>query len=288
MVTLGESEKPARTRVLRLPSGGVLHARGSHGRPPVLFLHGVGGAAWSWEPQVRAVAAERAAFAWEARGHGIAARCQDAGLADYAVDAGEALDAVLARDGRPIIAAHSMGGILAFALAADRPNDVAGLFLIEPVYAADGAAGHGGPIAPLLGRLAAPLVGSVLRDGYVGRFLSRTVFDGSFADRTRKERAWRRQRQQVPVEYPRMMREAFTGPTGFPIRDFARELRCPVVMLDGSAASAAPRFPELVAALRDTLGERFEYRTIDGGHYLQLDRPDAVTARLLEFARSCP
>ena len=102
------------------------------------------------------------------------------------------------------------------------------------------------------------------------------------------ERAWQAQRTQVPVEYPKMMYEAFEGPTGFPNRAFARELSQPVTLLEGSVARHKPRFPELNAALGERLRDRFTYVRIDGGHYLQLDRPEPVNAALREALRSAP
>ena len=72
----------------------MLSAAGDPAKPAVLFLHGVGGAAWSWRPQVADLSADRACFVWEARGHGSAPRVRDAGLADYYTDAREALTEV--------------------------------------------------------------------------------------------------------------------------------------------------------------------------------------------------
>jgi pimeloyl-ACP methyl ester carboxylesterase len=97
------------------------------------------------------------------------------------------------------------------------------------------------------------------------------------------ETAWRDQQTQVPVEYPRMLREAFTGPTGIEIRDDAQTIDVPTLVLEGSSGRKAPRFPGLVRTLRDRLAERFRYEAIAGGHYLQLDEPDKVNALLLDW-----
>jgi pimeloyl-ACP methyl ester carboxylesterase len=271
---------------VRLPSGGALHETGPAGGTPILFLHGVGGGAWSWAPQTQALGNDYRCFAWEARGHGLAARVADAGLGDYFVDAREALEAVETRAGTPFVAGHSMGGLLALALAAEAPAQVRGLLLLEPVYAPDGGR-HGGGLLANSARVAIrPLVRSLERNGAIARTIGRSIFRASFEDRGRMERAWRRQRAQVPTEYPKMMYEAFEGPTGFPNRAFARELVQPVLLVEGSTARERPRFPELVAELRAGLGERFTYLTLEGGHYLQLDRTaPAVTAAFTEFVQ---
>ncbi len=233
------------------------------------------------------LAAECTSYAWEARGHGAAGRVRDAGLGEYFIDAQEGLDAVLAAGGGPpVIAGHSMGGLLAMALAAERPADVRGLFLIEPVYAPDGGRHASGRLARVARFALAPLVYDFERAGLVTRLLSRTIFTAAFEDRDRMERAWALQRMQVPTEYPKMLYEAFEGPTGFPNRAFARELVQPVALVEGSVAKVRPRFPELVGELRSRLGERFSYAVIEGGHYLQLDRSAERVSELLgDFVR---
>ncbi len=277
-------EQAVPVSVLRLPAGSALLRSGS-GRTPVLFLHGVAGGAWSWEPQVAALGDRFLLSVWEARGHGVAARVRDAGLAEYYADAREALDRVVELDGPAFVVGHSMGGLLAMAIAADRPYAVRGLALVDPVYAPNGGTGGGTHAGGLLANVARvalrPLVRDMERDGRVSRALGRRVFAAAFEDRACMERAWRRQRTQVPVEYPKMMYEAFEGTTGFPNRAFARELAMPTLLLEPLAA--APRFPELVADL-ERLGRRFTHVALDGGHYLQLDRSAAdVSHALGEF-----
>lgn len=270
-----------------LPSGGALHVAGPHGSPPILFLHGVGGAAWSWRLQVDALATTHRLFVWEARGHGSAARVLDAGLSDYYTDAKEALAALTQETGRPAyVVGHSMGGLLAIALACDAATAVKGLFLIDPVYATGTEYGH---FSPGLGRAALwlcnPLLGSFARNGRSSRALARWMFERSFEDRARMEAAWQHQRLQIPVEYPRMLRESFGRPTGFELRDFAREVVQPTFLLEGTTGKTKARFPELSATLEQRLGTGFTHETIDGGHYLQADKPDQVNERLRRFVR---
>ncbi len=259
-----------------------MHVTGPSDGISILFYHGVGGAAWSWEPQVRELAARRRCFVWEARGHGLARGVADAGLGDYYTDAREALDAVLACGAPPLVVGHSMGGLLALAVAASRPTGVRGLVLIDPVYVPEAGRYAGGVTARLARAALAPLARSFLRDGRLARYLSRRVFETSFADRRLMERAWLRQRLQVPVEYPKMLYEGFEKSTGFPNRAFATELVMPTVLIE--PASVSPRFPRLLAELAQ-LGGAFTHLTFDGGHYLQLDRSAAhVTDALEEFA----
>jgi 3-oxoadipate enol-lactonase len=267
--------------VVALPSGGLVTLSGTAAGQPLLFLHGVGGAAWSWRPQLAEFAGGNACFVWEARGHGAAPRVRDAGLADYYTDAREALAEVSARvTGGITLVGHSMGGLLALALASQMPQRINGLVLVDPVYPErDGVSAHDlGPLRPLALALMKPLAASFLADGRVARAIARWIFSNSFTDRARMEAAWSDQRSQVPIEYPKMFYEAFGQPEGFPILPFARDVNVPVLAFN-------PRSARLVDTLTQRLGPRFDCERLGGGHYLQLDRPAEVNERLRRFLR---
>lgn len=271
-----------------LPSGGALHTPEVQRRTPLLFLHGVGGGAWSCQPQHIELTSEFGCFSCETRGHGAAKPVADAGLADAYHDASEALRSAHELSGqRVVLAGHSMGGLIALALACDHPTLVRGVFLVDPVYAEHGAPPQVLPwlVLKLVRLLMSGLVRSYLRNGPVSRALSRLVFTKAFTDRAAMERAWQAQRTQIPLEHPRMLYESFEGVTGFPFRAFADVVEVPIYLLE--AASKRPsRFAALAERLRTRLGDRFTYAAVTGGHYLQLDRPAEVTKQLADFVRS--
>jgi pimeloyl-ACP methyl ester carboxylesterase len=279
-----------------LPSGAAVLAELPDGPPgaelahrtPLLLLHGVGGAAFSWAPQRAHLQRERAVFTWEGRGHGQAARVADAGLADFFEDALEALAFVRAQTERPVlVAGHSMGGLLALALACERPADVCGLFLVDPVYAESGALPVRLP-RPLLWLLRAffsAVARSLLRDGWLGQLLARPLFHAAFHDGAARRAAWAEQRKQVPLEYQRMVIEAIDGVRGFPFQPFASRVAVPVHVVEAlRRPGAASRFTALHQKLAANLGARATRARIPGGHYLQLDRPAEVCAELAAFA----
>ncbi len=270
-----------------LPSGGALHRFGSPtDAPPLLFLHGVGGGAWSWKPQASTLSETGSVYVWEGRGHGEAARVDDAGLGDYFADAQEALGAIVAREKRTaVVVGHSMGGLLALALAAESAAAVRAVALVDPVYP-EGVAGYGlhfGPFTAIVRGIMTPLARSYAANNGIARAISRRMFAWSFEDAEAMERAWADQRLQVPVEYPRMIFEALEGPSRFPRRMFAEEIAVPVLLLEGTSGAKKPRFPHLDAVLRARLGTDYRYAQTAGGHYLQLDRPDFVTEELRGF-----
>jgi 3-oxoadipate enol-lactonase len=276
-----------------LPSGGALHIHKADisRYPPLLFLHGVGGAAWSWGPQVAGLSGEFDCFVWEGRGHGVARATTDAGLGDFYVDAREALAYVFERTRQPaILAGHSMGGLIALALTCEAPAEVCATFLVDPVYSDGNGDRHvtiPKPLVALVHWALSPIVRSYQRDGKLSRAISRRIFKLAFEDPAAMERAWTLQRTQIPVEYPQMIYEAFEGVANFPFRPFADEVHVPTYLIEVSSKSWAKkqRFGQLAERLRKRLGEDVTYDVVQGGHYLQLDRPQEVTARLAAFAR---
>jgi pimeloyl-ACP methyl ester carboxylesterase len=249
-----------------LAGGGALVVRGLPGAAPIVFLHGIGGAAWSWEPHAAAAfVRQRRTYAWEARGHGETARVADAGLGDYYDDARAALSYVTQHEGRSaIVAAHSLGGLFALALAASRPGDVAGLFLVEPVYLSGSSAFL--PLAGIPGfglvwlTFLLALAEGLRYDALPAKLYARALFARSFRNRAAMERAWLQQRRQKPFEYRQALLELTGASTRFPRRQFAREVSCPV-----------------------RLSPDFTRRVIRGGHYLQLDAEQPVLAELRDF-----
>lgn len=261
--------------LLQLRSGGVVHVHGPSDGFPVLFLHGMGGGAWSWKPQRDVFSESYRVFVWEARGHGNAARVDDAGVEDYYADAREALAAVLDDARRPaVLVGHSLGGLLAMRLACDVAAGEAGLFLIEPGYEIFGKTALA---------FAAPLLGPLT--GALARATLRSSFARAFENRTRMEEAWPDQAGQVPFEYPRFFRDAFAGTKGFQARDFAKDIHDPTFLLEGSRVPITVRrgIRRLAETLRAHLGEDFHHETVPGGHYLQLDAPDTVNNLLRRF-----
>lgn len=110
---------------LFVEDGGVVSAR-----PPVLFVHGLGGTSGQWRAQLSHLRSTRRALALDLRGHGDSAPGQGYTIADYASDVAAAADA-LGLD-RFVLAGHSLGASVAIEYAGHHPGRLAGLLLVDP------------------------------------------------------------------------------------------------------------------------------------------------------------
>lgn len=132
------------SRFIRLPSGAVAHYRdqGNPTGPPLLLLHGWQASLHTWEPWVAELGDELRLISVDLPGHGLTGPVPSD---DYRLEATvgfvtELLDGL--HIGRCHVAGSSMGGLIAWQLAARRPDRVDHLILID-------AAGY-----PTHGRLA--------------------------------------------------------------------------------------------------------------------------------------
>jgi pimeloyl-ACP methyl ester carboxylesterase len=99
---------------------------------PVLFLHADSGRATQWTQIAEQIGDERRAIALDFRGSGDSApaRDDDYSYAGRAADVASAADALAL--GHFVIVAHSGGAAVALEYAAQHPERVAGLLLVEP------------------------------------------------------------------------------------------------------------------------------------------------------------
>lgn len=119
--------------------GAAIHYIRSGSGPPVLLIQGVGAIGNTWKPQIEGLAARYTVVAFDNRGIGRS-RILDGRLTieDMAADALALLDALGLE--RVHVAGHSMGGVIAQALALSAPARVRSLaFLCTFARGQDGA-----------------------------------------------------------------------------------------------------------------------------------------------------
>ena len=117
-------------------------------RPPVLMIHGFLDSRRTWDEAIEKMPVDRDVFAMTLRGWGDSSKNGPFTIASYATDVVKLLDAL--RIVRAVLVGHSMGTLVATAVAARSPGRVAGIVLcgaadtvdpgeeLSPAMAADG------------------------------------------------------------------------------------------------------------------------------------------------------
>lgn len=113
----------------RFETGGILVERhGSRGRPLVL-IPGLAGGSWVWQDTVRAFAPDHAVYVLTLPGFDGR---PPAGPAPFAAARAAIEDLIASRRlAKPVLVGHGLGGILALAVAEDRPQAVGGVVSID-------------------------------------------------------------------------------------------------------------------------------------------------------------
>ncbi|MDX3078453.1 alpha/beta fold hydrolase [Streptomyces sp. NPDC088354] len=104
---------------------------GDPGAPPLVLLHGRGSDGADWAPVVPALARTHRVLAPDLRGHGASERPGEYAFEAMRDDVVGLLDALGLE--KAALAGHSMGGVVAYLLAAARPERLTALVLEEPV-----------------------------------------------------------------------------------------------------------------------------------------------------------
>lgn len=260
----------------RRTARGVVSFRAAGRGPALVLLHGIGSGSGSWAFQLDALGARYRVIAWDAPGYGTSEPLPDAAplASDYAATLAALWDALDV--GRAVVAASSLGALVAGAFAARWRERVAGLVLLNPArgYGRASAAEREAKLAARLDRLAALGPAGMARELPPGMLSSTASADA------RALAAWSTARLR-PDGYAQAARMLASGNLA---ADAAR-YDGPVLVVGASGDTITPPSDcEAVAAAFP----RAEYRLLDGsGHLSYLDAPDAVNALVAAFASAC-
>jgi 3-oxoadipate enol-lactonase len=249
-------------------------AAGDAASPPLVFLHGIGGAARAWRGQLDFFSDRYRAIAWDMPGYGGSAALQTVSIATLADALQNFLREVSATN--PILVGHSIGGMIVQELLAKSPHIAAAIVLAQtsPAFGKSDGEWQKSFIDARLGpldrgetmiSLAPTLVGELIGDDpdAGGTALARDCM------------------ASVPEASYRATMQALLG---FDRRDALRGVAVPTLVLSGSKDNNAPA--PMMAKMASYIPSS-EYVELEGaGHLVNLERPAMFNAALDSFLKA--
>ncbi|HSD40536.1 MAG TPA: alpha/beta fold hydrolase [Burkholderiales bacterium] len=248
------------------------HVRRGSGDIAVVLLHGVGGSAAAWAPQLDAIAdAGCLAVAWDAPGYGASAPIEPYDMPNLARALERLLDALPVR--RRVLVGHSMGGMVAQEAATAFPQKIDGLVLsaTSPAFGKADGAWQQGFLAQRLGPLDAGRTMAELAPALVAAMVGPDAEPPGVTAATEIM-------ARVPGE---TYRKALHALVRFDRRDALAAIRVPTLVIAGERDANAP------PAVMEKMAARIagaEYRVLAGcGHLANLERPRSFNQLVLAW-----
>jgi pimeloyl-ACP methyl ester carboxylesterase len=247
------------TKLAYLDSGGA-------GRP-VALIHG-----WCcdhsfFEPQLEHFAkAGRRVIAFDLRGHGASAAPEGRyGMDVFADDVAWCLEKLEAR--HPVVIGHSMGGIIAFELAARYPDLPSAIVMLDSSVVRPAASATA--VDGIIRALAGPDRVKTMRD-----YVNAALFIPT-DDPVRRAQLL----DNMASAQPHVVVSAMEGMRDYDPQRARGRIKAPSLYI--AADEPGPRSD--MAALRDLLPQLALGQTVGSGHFCQLEVPDQVNAMIHRF-----
>ena len=258
------------------PGGISFFEAGRPEAPPLVFLHGIGGAARAFRGQLDHFGAEHRAIAWDMPGYGnstplplVTMDALAAALAGFIEELGLH---------RPVLVGHSLGGMVVQRLLARAPQAARAVVLAQtsaafgsrdPAWQAEFLSARLGPLDA--GHSMAALAEAMVAD-----------MAGPDADPDGMALA----RDCLARTPDSTYRDSVLAMRGFDCRDALARIAVPALVLAGTLDNDAPaRGAERMAACIPGA----QYVALDGvGHLAHLEQPGAFNAAVGQFLRGLP
>src|SRR5579871_207851 len=249
-------------------------AAGDPGKTPLIFLHGIGGAARAWRSQVARFGNRYRAMAWDMPGYGGSAALTNPTIATLADALQDFLHQIDAK--RPILVGHSIGGMIVQQWLTKHPREAAAVVLAQTspafgkaegdwqkqfVEARFGPLDRGETMQTLAPSLVKELVGDNPDAG--GMEIARNCM-GS-----------------VPEASYRAMVLALLG---FDQRKALGNIAVPTLVLSGSRDKNAPA--PMMAKMATYIPSATYVELNGAGHLVNLEQPEAFDAALDQFLKA--
>jgi 3-oxoadipate enol-lactonase len=246
-------------------------AAGDAALPPLVFLHGIGGAARAWRGQLDFFSDRYRSIAWDMPGYGGSASLPAVSIATLADALADFLQQVGAT--KPVLVGHSIGGMIVQQWLVRNPLAASAVVLAQtsPAFgkpdgdwqksfidARLGPLDRGETLVSLAPTLVKELIGENPNAG--GMELARDCMAA------------------VP---PATYRATMLALMGFDLRGALRDIAVPTMLLSGSRDNNAPA---PMMAKMATYIPAAQYVELEGvGHLANLERPDEFNAALSDF-----
>ena len=228
--------------------------------PLLVLVHGAGGSAELWQPQLDGLADVARIVAPDLPGHGPLGGRGKPSVAAYAEWLGAFLDAL--GEEPAVLVGHSMGGAVAQTLALARPAGLAGLILI----------GTGARL-----RVLARIVDLLRQHPGEGQSLIQDLSFGPAAPRESVEMVGRVLREGAPL----VVLGDYLACDRFDVRERLAGIRTPTLVLTGAEDRLTPlRYGWLLA---ETIPGARLLEIPGAGHFPQLEQPVPVNAAIRGF-----
>jgi 3-oxoadipate enol-lactonase len=238
---------------------------------PVVFLHGIGGAARGWRHQLAAFAPSWHTVAWDMPGYGASAPLTEVSIATLADALADFLAALHLE--RPVLVGHSIGGMIVQRFIAERPDAARAVVLAQTSPA------FGRPDGDWQRKFIEDRLGPLDRGETMTMLAPKLVADlvGDAPDSEGVALATASMAATDPASYRSMM----LALVGFDLKAELARIAVPTLVLSGSKDGNAPA--PMMRRMADAIpGAR--YVELDGcGHLTNLERPAEFDAALRGF-----
>jgi 3-oxoadipate enol-lactonase len=249
-------------------------AAGDPSLPPLVFLHGIGGAARAWRGQLEFFRDRYRAIAWDMPGYGGSAALPTVSIAALADALQDFLEQVGAT--KSILVGHSIGGMIVQQLLAKNPRIAAAVVLAQTSPA------FGKPDGDWQKSFLAARLGPLDRGETLVSLAPTLVKElvGDDPDVTGMELA-RDCMASVPEATYRATMLALMG---FDLRNALKNIAVPTLVLSGSRDNNAPA--SMMAKMATYIPSATYVELEGAGHLVNLERPEAFNAALNGFLKT--
>ena len=249
-------------------------AAGDAAAPPLVFLHGIGGAARGWRSQLDFFRDRYRAIAWDMPGYGGSAPLPSVSIAGLA----DALQQFLQQVGasRAILVGHSIGGMIVQQWLVNNPHTAAAVVLAQtsPAFGKPDGDWQKSFINARLGPLDRGATLVSLAPSLVKELIGDNPDAGGIA----------LARDCMAAVPEATYRATMLALIGFDLRHALKQIAVPTLVLSGSKDNNAPA---PMMAKMATYIPSASYVELEGvGHLANLERPSAFNAALDQFLKT--